>query len=47
MILLDGKCLSKKIKLELSNQIKKEIYLHERKPHLVAILVGNNPASKT
>ena len=43
MILLDGKSLSKKIKLELSNEIKKIISKDRRNPHLVAILVGSNP----
>ena len=47
MVLLDGKSLSKKIKLELSNEVRRVISLNRRKPHLVAILVGNNPASKT
>ena len=47
MILLDGKFLSKKIKLELSDELKKTAFLNNRKPHLVAILVGDNPASKT
>jgi len=47
MILLDGKILSKKIKLELSNEVNEIISLGQRKPHLVAILVGDNPASRT
>jgi len=47
MILLDGKSLSKKIRLHLHSQVKKIISFKKRKPHLVAILVGNNPASKT
>ncbi len=47
MVLLDGKSLSKKIMLNLSNEVKKIISLNKRKPHLAAILVGNNPASKT
>jgi len=47
MILLDGKFLSKKIKLELSDELKKTAFLNNRRPHLVAILVGDNPASKT
>ncbi len=47
MILLDGKSLSKKIKLELSNEVKKITSSSTRKPHLVAILVGENPASQT
>mgnify|MGYP001234042222 CR=1 FL=1 len=47
MILLDGKSLSQKIKLELSNEVKKITSSSTRKPHLVAILVGENPASQT
>jgi len=47
MILLDGKSLSKKIKLELSNEVKKITSSSTRKPHLAAILVGENPASQT
>ena len=47
MILLDGKSLSKKIIIELSNEVKKYTLLKYRKPHLAAILVGDNPASKT
>jgi len=47
MILLDGKSLSKKIKLELSDELRKSPSANNRKPHLVAILVGDNPASKT
>ena len=47
MILLDGKSLSNKIKLELSHEVKKNISSSTRKPHLVAILVGDNPASQT
>ncbi len=47
MILLDGKSLSNKIKLELSNEVKKITSSSTRKPHLVAILVGENPASQT
>jgi len=47
MILLDGKSLSKKIKLELSDELRKSPSANNRKPHLAAILVGDNPASKT
>ena len=47
MILLDGKSLSKKIIIELSNEVKKYTLLKYRRPHLAAILVGDNPASKT
>lgn len=47
MILLDGKLLSKKIKLQLSEEVKNIISLNKRRPNLVAIIVGDNPASKT
>ncbi len=45
MILLDGKKLSEKIKVQLleqSRQLKNE---NGRSPHLAAVLVGENPAS--
>jgi len=47
MILLDGKSLSKKIKSTLSKKVEKIVSLNYRAPHLVAILVGSNPASQT
>lgn len=47
MQLLDGKELSKIIKQEIA-QIVKEIRIHDgKKPHLAAILVGNDGASET
>ena len=47
MTLLDGKSLSKKIKLDLFNSVNDMVASGNRRPHLVAILVGENPASKT
>ena len=47
MIILDGKALFKKIKLDLSKEVQ-ELVQHKRKvPHLSAILVGDSPASQT
>jgi len=43
MQLLDGKKLSQTIRAELAEDVKR----HGIKPHLVAVLVGDNPASKT
>ena len=42
MILLDGKAVS----LKILDNIKKEIEKSNITPHIVAILVGDNPASK-
>jgi len=42
MILLDGKTVSQKV----LNSIKEDVSRLERKPHLVVILVGDNPVSK-
>jgi len=47
MILLDGKSLFSKIKLNLSLEVKSLISDNQRVPHLVAILVGDDPASQT
>ena len=47
MLLLNGKSLSKKIKSTLSKKVEKILSLDLRPPHLVAILVGDNPASQT
>jgi methylenetetrahydrofolate dehydrogenase (NADP+) / methenyltetrahydrofolate cyclohydrolase len=46
MILLDGKALSEKIKLELTAEVQQIVARGDRPPHLVAILVGDNPASR-
>ena len=42
MIILDGKKISEKI-LE---KVKEDVYTYKCKPHLVVVLVGDNPASK-
>ena len=47
MILLDGKALFKKIKLDLSNEVQRLLDENKKAPHLAAILVGNDPASDT
>ena len=47
MILLDGKSLSKKIKTDIKNQVDIFKSAGKRPPHLVAILIGDNPASQT
>ncbi len=44
--ILDGLALSKQIKLEIQEEVQKILANHRRAPHLVAILVGNNGASK-
>ena len=47
MILLDGKKTSNDIKDEVAQEVKKIISNGGKKPHLAAILVGNNGASET
>lgn len=47
MILLDGKAVSAIIKEELKSEVEKLIDNGQRPPHLVAILVGVNPASQS
>lgn len=47
MQLLDGKALSDTIKDELRTEVSELIAAGHRTPHLVAILVGENPASQT
>jgi len=47
MQLLDGKKLSKDIKQELKEAVAKIVAEGKRPPHLVAILVGDNGASRT
>lgn len=44
--ILDGLTLSKTIKTEIKDEVKKILSRKRRAPHLVAILVGNNGASK-
>ena len=47
MIILDGKKTSNDIKEEISNQVKSIISSGGKRPHLSAILVGNDGASET
>jgi methylenetetrahydrofolate dehydrogenase (NADP+) / methenyltetrahydrofolate cyclohydrolase len=46
MQLLDGKLVSTHIKHSLKNEVDALLVQGHRAPHLVAILVGNNPASQ-
>ncbi|MBL7755521.1 MAG: bifunctional methylenetetrahydrofolate dehydrogenase/methenyltetrahydrofolate cyclohydrolase FolD [Chitinophagaceae bacterium] len=46
MQLLDGKVVSEHIKSEIKKQVEERTWAGKRPPHLVAILVGENPASK-
>ncbi len=46
MTIIDGKLISEQIILELKEETAKIIQKRERAPGLVAILVGENPASK-
>jgi methenyltetrahydrofolate cyclohydrolase (EC 3.5.4.9)/5,10-methylenetetrahydrofolate dehydrogenase (NADP+) (EC 1.5.1.5) len=46
MTLLDGKPVSEHIKKEIKKQVQELAWAGKRLPHLVAILVGDNPASK-
>jgi len=47
MKLLDGKIVSRVIKAEIKEEVAKLLQKSKRVPHLVAILVGENGASKT
>ena len=47
MILLDGKKTSNDIKDEIALEVQEIISQGGKKPHLAAILVGNNGASET
>jgi methylenetetrahydrofolate dehydrogenase (NADP+)/methenyltetrahydrofolate cyclohydrolase len=44
--ILDGLKVSKEIKQEIKAEVEKILANKRRAPHLVAILVGNNGASK-
>ncbi len=46
MLILDGKGLSITIKQEIKKHVQEILNRGERPPHLVAILVGDNPASQ-
>lgn len=45
MKLLDGKALAGRIKAEVAEQVCSHVALGHRAPHLVAVLVGDHPAS--
>lgn len=47
MQILDGKKISQDIKDEIREEVKKITVNGKRPPHLVAVLVGDNPASQT
>jgi methylenetetrahydrofolate dehydrogenase (NADP+) / methenyltetrahydrofolate cyclohydrolase len=47
MQLLDGKALSEIIKQELTLEVQAIVAQGKRPPHLVAVLVGDNPASRS
>lgn len=47
MKLLDGKSLSQTIKNEIKTEVDKRIANGKKRPHLAAILVGNDGASET
>ncbi|MBN9336544.1 MAG: bifunctional 5,10-methylene-tetrahydrofolate dehydrogenase/5,10-methylene-tetrahydrofolate cyclohydrolase, partial [Chryseobacterium sp.] len=44
--ILDGLKVSKEVKAEIKEEVEKILANKRRAPHLVAILVGNNGASK-
>lgn len=47
MVLLDGKLTAQRIKDSISSELQQYISKGHRKPHLVAILVGDDGASRT
>lgn len=47
MVILDGKATSEKIKLEIAQLVKEKVAAGGKRPHLAAILVGNDGASLT
>jgi len=47
MILIDGKKAAEKLKKEIATEVAAMIDSNRRAPHLVAILVGEDPASQT
>jgi methylenetetrahydrofolate dehydrogenase (NADP+)/methenyltetrahydrofolate cyclohydrolase len=47
MLLLDGKATSEAIKKEIASQVEQIIASGGRKPHLAAVIVGEDGASKT
>lgn len=47
MILIDGKKVSAEIKSTIREEVEQRILNGKKKPHLAAILVGNDPASES
>jgi methylenetetrahydrofolate dehydrogenase (NADP+)/methenyltetrahydrofolate cyclohydrolase len=47
MLILDGKIASQAVRNELRNRVASLVQAGKRRPHLAAILVGNNGASET
>lgn len=47
MILIDGNKISEEIKREIAVEVEKMLSNGKKKPHLAAVLVGNDGASKT
>ena len=47
MHIIDGTALAKQIKSELREKVKEAISSGDRPPHLAAVLIGENPASKS
>ncbi len=47
MVILDGKATSEKIKMEIAQMVKDKVAAGGKRPHLAAILVGNDGASQT
>ncbi|MEZ5026190.1 MAG: bifunctional methylenetetrahydrofolate dehydrogenase/methenyltetrahydrofolate cyclohydrolase FolD [Chitinophagales bacterium] len=47
MQLIDGKKLAQEIKIEIADEVKKMVMSGKRAPHLVAVLVGDDGASRT
>ena len=46
-IILDGKATSKQIKIEITEKVKSMVAKGKRAPHLAAVLVGDDGASRT
>jgi methylenetetrahydrofolate dehydrogenase (NADP+) / methenyltetrahydrofolate cyclohydrolase len=46
MLILDGKALSETIKSELAAEVRQLVSEGKKIPHLVAVLIGDNPASE-
>ncbi|EDW84296.2 uncharacterized protein Dwil_GK14062 [Drosophila willistoni] len=45
--IIDGKAMSKEIRLELHQELKEFVAAGNRLPHLTAVIVGEDPASQT